>query len=345
MSVNCGIIALPEIFTPEHLPLNLCGRGKEMAELLRCLAPSAQGQRPLNIWLCGRTGTGKTATLKAALARHAADHNVRCIYVNCFRTETAYAVLDHILTELRVLRAETPQIAYKARRLMEALGGRPLVVALDEIDRMPMDERESALHLLTEAGKVGLACVSESRDSLFALNPKTVNRVAPVFLEFAPYEADAVHEILADRADVGLLVGSWSHALLERIARLSAGDARVAIQTLRSAAHLADSEALGFVEERHVEYGFQKAQELRREYRLRKLTVHHRVLYEIVKQKGRAAMGEVVRAYLERCKERNLPPVSKRCFNRYVEVLRRQRLLRGEKARVFGNVVHLEVVE
>jgi archaeal cell division control protein 6 len=299
----------------------------------------------MHVWVHGRTGTGKTATVKLALAKHHSAHNVRYVYVNCFRARTAYAILEHLLGEMRVLRAETPHTGYKARRLIEALAGKPLIVALDEIDRMPEDERESILRLLTDASGIGLVCVSEDRDTLTSLGAGTANRITPVIVEMQPYSKDLLSGILEDRSEAGLCHGSWNHGLLGKIAGLSAGDARVAIQTLRSAAHLADCECTGFVEERHVLEGFEKAQHIRREYRLRKLTIHHRIIYDVVKERGKASMNEVLKEYCRRCIQQGLAPACNRSFYRYTETLRQTRLLRGVKARAFGSHTNLEVVE
>ncbi|MBN1460675.1 MAG: hypothetical protein JXA57_14160, partial [Armatimonadetes bacterium] len=181
--------------------------------------------------------------------------------------------------------------------------------------------------------------------SLLSLAPNVVNRVSPVFIEFPPYDAEGAKSILLDRANAGLQAGTWNHMLLEQISAMSNGDARVAIQTLRSAAHMADSDARGFVEQKHVQAAFEKAQDLRRRYRLKKLTAHHRIIYDIVKERKKVTMREVEKEYNTRVKEYLMGPVSKRSFCRYIEVMKRMRLLRGDKSRVFGNVVQLEAVE
>ncbi len=339
------IVAEPELFDPAHLPHRLKGRESQVEELLRCLAPSACGQRPMHVWVHGRTGTGKTSAVRSALAKHSACCRVPCVYVNCLRARTAYAVLDSILTDLRILLAETPQVLYKARRLAEALAGRPLVVALDEIDRQEEGERHSILHILTEMAGVGLVCVSESQETMLALQPSILNRLSPVIVEMHPYDTGLLSEILADRCESGLVSGTWCAQLVQRVAAMASGDARVAIQTLRSAAYTADCEATGFIRDEHIRAGFEKAQAIRRGYLLRKLTAHHRILYEIVLAKKKVTLGHLSQAYRERCAAEILQPVSQRSLLRYTDALKRLRLVRGEKARVFGNVTTLEAVE
>jgi Cdc6-like AAA superfamily ATPase len=340
-----GIVAAPDIFSPEHLPPNLKGRDGQLLELARCVAPSAHGFRPLHAWVHGKTGTGKSTVVKTVVARHAAEHGARYVYVNCFMNRTAYGVLDRILDDLRVLRAETPQTGYKAKRLGEALAGRPLVVVLDEVDRMEPAEREGILHLLAEVPGVGLICVSEDRGAFAALPERIVNRLSPVFVEMQPYGTEGMLDILVERAGAGLVAGSWSQAVLEKIAGMCGGDARLAIQTLRASAHLADSEACGYIEERHVLDGYARSQEIRREYRLRRLSVHHRLIYDVVRELGKANCREVAAEYRRRCAAQNLQPMAKRSFYRYCETLRQMRLIRGEKARAFGSLIDLEAVE
>lgn len=340
-----GIVTVPAVFAPEHVPLGILGRQAQIEQLLLGLAPSARGARPVHTWVHGRTGTGKSTSVRAALARHSAAHGVRCICVNCYRNRTAYAVLDCLLTEMRVLLAETPTVAYKIRRLTEALAGKPLAVALDEVDRMERAEREDILHLLSEVPGVGLLCVSEDRSACASLPERTMNRLSPVFVEMGPYGTDTLLTILLDRADAGLVPGSWNQGLLEKIAGMCGGDARVAIQTLRAAAHLADCEASGYIQEKHVQDGFARSQDIRREYRLKRLTVHHRLIFDIVREGGTVVAHKVFLEYRERCAQQGLQPIANRTFYRYVEVLRQMRLIRGERARAFAGTARLEAVE
>jgi Cdc6-like AAA superfamily ATPase len=336
---------MPDVFTPEHVPYKLHGREELVEKLLGCLTPTLQRQRPLNVWVTGKTGSGKSALVRLALLKHYTKYGVRFSHVNCFRARTTYAVLEHILNDLRILRAEVPQTEFKARKLAESLKGLPLVVALDEIDRMPEAERESIIHILSEMSGVGLVCVSEDRDAMTCLQKCTTSRLSPIVLELGPYGSETLFEILADRSEAGLQPGSWSRNVLGKVAALSGGDARVAIQTLRTAAHLADGECSGFIEERHVEEGFGRTQEIRREYKLRRLSLHHRLIYDIVKERKSAGLGDVAEEYRKRCAAQKTEPVSARSFYRYAEALRHLRLVRGERIRAFGGHTRLEVVE
>jgi Cdc6-like AAA superfamily ATPase len=63
------------------------------------------------------------------------------VVVNCYERDTLYEVLDHIITELRIVRAEEHRTSVKLERVQRHLGSRCLLVLLDEIDRIAPCER------------------------------------------------------------------------------------------------------------------------------------------------------------------------------------------------------------
>ena len=335
----------PSVFSPDHIPTKLAGREKQAERLTSLLNSSAGPGMPVRAWLHGRTGTGKTVTARSVADSHAVTNMASSIYVDCCENRSAYSVLDTMLTQMRALCAETPQLAYKSQRLRQAVKETPCVAVIDSIDCMAAQERDTCLRILADTTGLHLLCISETEEPFTELKEQTANRIRPVFIEFPEYDTGTLRDILLQRCATGLNPGSWSHELVSEVSRMSGGDARVAIQMLRSAAHMADCEVTGFIEKRHVETGHEKAQTLKREQKLRHLGIHHRMMYEIVRKRGRIGTRRLAKEYRKLCTERKVAPVARRSFYRYIDAMQRLRLLRGERTRGFGSVTNLEVVE
>lgn len=144
--------------------------------------------------------------------------------------------------------------------------------------------------------------------------------------------------ILRQRAEFALYPGSWNEGILSRIAELADGDARVAIQTLKNAAYNAENDSSPKIGEKHIQAGYNAAKDIKKTYLLNKLTTHHRLLYEIVKESREINSGELWKVYLSRCRAENKPTIALRTFSEYMNKLIELDLVRWDRALVRGKV-------
>jgi archaeal cell division control protein 6 len=84
-------------YTPEDLP----HREPEIRQLGSILVPALRGDTPSNVFIYGKTGTGKTACVKYVgkeLNRKGQElgKRVNLIYINCEVVDTQYRVLQNI---------------------------------------------------------------------------------------------------------------------------------------------------------------------------------------------------------------------------------------------------------
>ncbi len=338
--------AVPDIvkdrdpFSEDFLPADFVNRQQEIEILDTCLSGTSQ----VSLWVHGPPGSGKTSLVRKALGS-LETQGVSTAYVNCFSAQTFYAVLDTIFTELRALVAEMRDVAFKYERLTRLTADKPLVVVLDEVDQMFLRERNTTLYNLARLDRVGIVCLSQSREPYLQLDPRVLSRFRPVFVEFSAYAEDQVMQILEARADAGLEPAAWCRQDLEEIAKESHGDARSAIQALRTAAYLAEKKRVPQIRSNDIRAGLRVTQRLRRNYLLKTLTEHHRLLFQIVKENPGVSLRDLWLAYSRTAKERKLPVMARRTFSHYKQYLVLNRLLVEQQGRGQGNTRRLRVVE
>lgn len=82
--------------------------------------------------------------------------------------------------------------------------------------------------------------------------------------------------------------------------------------------------------------GWNSAKNLKKTYLLNKLTLHHRLLYELVKENKEIKSGELWKIYLEKCKNLKTQPIALRTYSQYMNKLIEPDLVKWERALVRG---------
>lgn len=321
-----GIVKETKPLSEDFLPQSFPGREQALSQLLDCLSPAAREGKPTHAWLHGPPGSGKTALAKRALAQ-LEEQGVGTAYVNCWGAQTFYGTLEKVFQELRALVAEQRDVSFKLERLSRIARQRPLVVVLDEVDQMFLREREATLYNLTNLDHAGLVCLSQSREAFLALDSRIRSRLLPKFLDLRAYSTVELVRILERRASEALVPEAWCTADLERIAQAAGGDARIAIQTLRAAAYLADKRQVPQITPEDIQEGLRISSHLRRNYFLRGLSEHHRLLYQLVQEEPGIENPRLWRRYLKEAGKRGMEPRQRRTVNHYRQFMIQNRVL------------------
>jgi len=334
---DSGIVKDSGPLSEEYLPRSFPVRQDLVDQVVDHAATST-------LWLHGPAGSGKTATVRLALGQLELAH-VRTAYVNCWSAQTFHAVLEAVLDELRVLVGDLRDVSFRYERFARAARQQRLVIALDEVDQMFPRERNATLYNLSRTVNVGLICLAQDRSGFLGLDSRVRSRLRPRFLAVPGFTPGDLATILRQRAQAGLVPSSWCEADLARIASASEGDARIAIQTLRTAAFLSEKERSPQLLPSAIDQGLVASSQLRREYHLRGLSDHHRLLYRIVRDQEAVAAVELWTLYRKLAPKEGLEPMARRTFNHYKQYLLASRFLREKQGRGRRNKRVLEVVE
>jgi cell division control protein 6 len=316
----------PEILGEEYLPASIVGREAQLKELEFCLEPATKGWKPVHCWLYGPPGSGKS-TVARHMIKRMEGQGIRAVYVHCGENRTIYTVVDQIVKELRLVRSIERGVSFKLAVLKKYAEQKPLIVVLDEIHLMQPPAMAATLHALASAGRLGLVCISMTRQTLTLLDEPTYSRLLPTMVEFLAYTEKEILEMLRERASLSLVPEIWDEEILGRAAGLADGDGRVALRVLRGAALHAAREGSP-ISPGHMESGYMAAKDFKRGQQVNALDEHHQLVYRIIVEHNEILTPRLMEEYARRCRQRGLRPMSRRSVAYYLKEFVRRGWLR-----------------
>lgn len=258
-----------EVMRSDYVPDKLPHRDEHIRRLGEILSPALSLSKPSNVFVYGKTGTGKTAVVRYVFKRlqevaAGEDLPVAFAYVNCRIAGTEYRVLAELCESIGVKvpftgLAKAEVFARLGRGLKEK--GVLLVACFDEIDALVKSYGDNLLYELSRINEgmegCGLTMIGTSNDLHFKdyLDPRVLSSLSEEELVFHPYTAMELVDILSERARLAFREGAVPQEIINLCAALAAsehGDARRAIDLLRVAAEVAERNGDEMVEERHV---------------------------------------------------------------------------------------------
>ena len=311
-----------EVLRHDYLPDKLPHRESQIRLLGRAVAPVLKDARCSNIFIYGKTGTGKTAVTKYVLSHlesKAKEYgaSVRFCYVNCRMTGTEYRIFANLSQSIGLAVPFTGlSVGEVFDRFRARLDGSKtlFIVVLDEVDAVIKDRGDSLLYELTRINetlrksRVSIIGISNDLRLKEFLDPRVFSSLSEEEMIFRPYDASELHNILLERSKLSFNDGSLSEAALNVCSALAAaehGDARRALDLLRVAGEVAERQGAETITEEHVKEAEKSIEHNRVVEALKNLTIHSKLVLLSVYQLNKSSVttGEIYDVYNKLCGE------------------------------------------
>jgi orc1/cdc6 family replication initiation protein len=310
------------------VPREVEHRDAEVNHLSSVLEPITDGEPADTALVTGPSGTGKTCISKFVTERLREEVlDVEATYVNCWRNytrfRTLYQILDDLGKTIDIHRQSTPHDEL-IERLQQYEGPRSVVI-LDEVDQL---EDPSVIYDLHSLSQFAIICIANTEADLFSrVDDRLVSRLrSSEHVRMDRYHDDQLSDILHARAKWGLDPDVITDDQLYRIADAAAGDARLAIGILRTAASTADREDCEQITDEILLEAASDARAQIKQRSLDSLTPHQQVVYHIVREHGPLGPSEIHDRYTDEVDD----PRTKRTVRTYLSKMVQYNLLEAE---------------
>ena len=267
-----------KVLQSSYTPDALLHRDEEINQLAKILAPALRLERPSNVFLYGKTGTGKTVTAlytTGEITKLSQQRQIplKIIYVNCKLSriaDTEYRVIAQLAREFDkeipvtgLPTDEVYKIFFSAMDHKEQL----IILILDEVDQLVKKVGDEIIYNLTRINttlkKSQLSIIGISNDLVFAdhLDPRVKSSLSEEEVIFAPYNALQLQDILRRRASNAFKEDVIEQGVIEKCAAYAArehGDARRALELLRVAGEIAERNGERKVTIAHIDVAEEK---------------------------------------------------------------------------------------
>jgi|SRR3989344_1649256 len=341
------------ILQTNYVPKEILYRDNEIKQIASILAPVLRGEKPSNLFLYGKTGTGKTLSIQYIQknlinrVKEGSDFKLRIEYVNCKLkkvSDTEYRILAELIKKLGgnipATGLPTESVYNKFIELIDS-EKQLVVLILDEIDQTVKKISDNFLYNLTrlnsELSKTRLSVVGISNDLTFLdnIDPRVKSSLSEEEIVFPPYNAVQLREILKMRSKEVFKQGVMQEGVIEKCAGFAArehGDARRALDLLRIAGELSERDGSKKITIKHIDEANSK---IERDKILETISTSPKqfqiVLYSIINlaerknkpqksllnnnREGTVFTGEVYGHYQKLCSQNNFEVLTSRRVN------------------------------
>jgi len=257
------------VLYPEHVPVVLPHRDAEIDALVFALKPVSEGKKSQHVFVFGKTGTGKTASVKFVLNElEEFSDRAKGLYLNCFEFNSRHSILSAIANFLKAAVPRrgiaTDEVYSKILEMLKKSDFAPIVV-LDEAEQLLAEPDEAKvfydlLRVIEFCDKrFGLIMISNDPALVSRLDERVRSSLHVQDVPFNPYSPQQLKDILRERCKYAFLPGALEEEVLNVAAghasRLG-GDARIAIECVWRAGKEAEKENSQKVSLEHLKKAF-----------------------------------------------------------------------------------------
>ncbi|MBR9678812.1 MAG: ORC1-type DNA replication protein [Nanoarchaeota archaeon] len=323
--------------TQKHTPENIPHRDEQIMQIAKILAPCLRMEKPSNLFIYGKTGTGKTVTVSHVINKlveksKEREVDIKFIYLNCKLkrvADTEYRLIAQLAESFGktvpptgLPTDEVYNIFYKTIDDKKRI----IVLVLDEIDHLINKAGDEILYNLTRINSSlknsELTFIGISNDLRFTekLDARVKSSLGEEEIIFSPYNALQLRDILQERSKQSFYDNVISESVISKCAAYAArehGDARRALDLLRVAGELAERDASQIITEEHIDIADNKMEKDRlMEAIIKQPKQSQIVLYAVMSYyEGRnepASTGDIYEIYKAFCNNINLKKLTQR---------------------------------
>jgi cell division control protein 6 len=325
------------VLQANYIPEEIQHRDEQMEQIGSILAPALRGDKPSNLFIYGKTGSGKTLTITFVTGKlleiaRSQDINLTILYLNCKLKHVADTEYRLIAQLSRLMGKAVPPTGLPTDEVYSAFyqtiekKASTIIIVLDEIDQLVAKAGDGIIYNLTrintELRNSRISIIGLSNDLVFAdnLDPRAKSSLSEEEIVFPPYNAMQIQSILQQRSQQAFKPGVLADGVAAKCAAYAArehGDARRALELLRVSAELAERLESPRVELGHVDEAEEKIDRdrmleiVKTQPKQFQATLYSLFLLEEKELKNRFT-GDVYDVYRDVCKSSDLRPLTQR---------------------------------
>lgn len=325
------------VLQASFMPESIQHRDSQIEQIASILAPTLKGELPSNLFIYGKTGTGKTLSVNyivRQLKKIAKEQKseIEFLYLNCKLKKIADTEYRLIAQMARHFGKAIPPTGLPTDEVynvfFKALDEerKPIIIILDEIDQLVKKTGDELIYNLTRINselkysKITIIGISNDLTFVNTLDPRVKSSLSEEEVLFPPYNALQIQDILKARIKKAFKKGVLEEGVIEKCAAFAArdhGDARRALELLRVAGELAERKDQETVKINNIDEAEDKIEKDRVLELVRNLPKQFQVtLYVIALKKNvkneKVFTGEIYDFYKEICNKINLRPLTQR---------------------------------
>jgi cell division control protein 6 len=235
-----------EVLYPEYLPLNLPHREGQIRLISENLSLLLKNSKPMNIFIYGPPGVGKTAVAKFILREFEQYSGIKNIYINCWQYNTSFAILSEIGISIGafVSRRGWAKDEIFSRIVQTMENNRlNLIVVLDEVDQLVKNDSSVLYDLLRIENytkqKIGLIFISNDKYVFRNVEERIRSSLNLEEIEFKPYTFLEMKDIVEERMKEAFVAYEDGVSALVAARAAEKGDVRIALEILLKAGRIA----------------------------------------------------------------------------------------------------------
>lgn len=332
-------LVLQANYDPDSIP----HRDNQIEQIANILGSALLYQKPSNLFIYGKTGTGKTLTVKHVtnnLTSMAKEKNIDLLvlYVNCKLKKIADTEYRLIAEFIRAMGGTVPSTGLPTEEVYKIFTKfvddkkQLVILVLDEIDQLVGKIGDEILYSLTRMNselknaQVSLIGISNNLTFTDYLDARVKSSLSEEEVNFPPYNALQLQDILNQRAKSAFKANTISPGVIEKCAAYAArehGDARRALELLRVAGEIAERSDEKALSIKHIDVAEDKIEKDRvLDIISTQPKQHQALLYsvmklaEVVNKSGNNEeslfTGDIYELYKKICSDAHLRPLTQR---------------------------------